>query len=166
LISTIGAALPHEPGLVADYVAIQDPGAGGRTIAWAVGARMANDYALTGSGFGAFREVFPAYQPRGDADVWLQMHNDYLELYQAGGMVAAALVAWLAIAVALRAVRVLRSEFALGRGLSSLGLAIGLCAMAVHELVDFNLQVPANALLFVALAAMGVSSAARSPEAP
>jgi hypothetical protein len=43
---------------------------------------------------------------------------------------------------------------------------LGLLALAVHEAVDFNLQIPANALLFVAIAAMAVSPLAGSVEEP
>jgi O-antigen ligase len=125
---------------------------------------MARDYAVTGSGFGAFSDLIPAYLPRGDDGAWLQLHNDYLEVGLAGGFVAAALVAWLALAYAARIARVVRSEFARGRGLPSLGLTLGLGALAVHEAVDFNLQVPGNALLFVVIAAIGVSSLRRATE--
>jgi O-antigen ligase len=128
-----------------------------RVLAWTAGIRMAEDYPLAGSGFGAFSDVIPGYLPRGDSASWLQMHNDYLEVYLAGGLIAAALVVWLALAFMTRLGRVVRSGLARDRGLSSLGLALGLFALAVHEAVDFNLQVPANALLFVVIAAMGVS---------
>jgi O-antigen ligase len=94
------------------------------------------------------------------------LHNDYLEVYLAGGLAAAALVAWLAVGYATRAFGVVRSELARGSGLASLGLALGLLALAAHEAVDFNLQVPANALLFVVIAAIGVSPLAPTAEGP
>jgi O-antigen ligase len=127
---------------------------------------MAGDYTLTGSGFGAFSELIPAYLPRGENDHWFQLHNDYLEVYLAGGLVAVALASWLTLVFAIRAVRVVRMESRHGRLLPSLGLVLGLLAIAVHESVDFNLQVPANALLFVVIAAIGVSPLAGSAEAP
>ncbi len=137
-----------------------------RGLAWSAALRMAGDYPLAGSGFGAFSELIPAYLPRGDNEAWLQLHNDYLEVYLAGGLVTAALVAWLAAAYVARMARVVRAESARDRGLPSLGLALGLLAIAVHEAVDFNLQVPANALLFVVIAAIGVSPRAGSAEGP
>ena len=127
---------------------------------------MAGDYTLTGSGFGAFSELISAYLPRGEGEHWFQLHNDYLEVYLAGGLVAAALVSWLAVVFAVRAVRAVRTESAHGRLLPSLGLAVGLLALAVHETVDFNLQVPANALYFVVIAAIGLSPLAGSAEDP
>jgi hypothetical protein len=49
--------------------------------------------------------------------------------------------------------------------LPRLGLTLGLIALAVHETVDFNLQIPANALLFVVLAAIAVAPLTREGNA-
>lgn len=166
----LGAVALYGPlrGRLADFEAVHRGGVlpSARGLAWTAGIRMAGDYPWTGSGFGAFSDLIPAYLPRGDAASWLQLHNDYLEVYLAGGLVAAALVAWLALAYAARLARVVGSEFARGCGLQSLGLTLGLLALAAHEAVDFNLQVPANALLFSVIAAIGVSPLARSADAP
>jgi hypothetical protein len=135
-----------------------------RGIAWTAGLRMARDYPLTGTGFGAFDEAFPAYVPRGESGVWNALHNDYLELYVSGGMVAVTFFAWLAAAYAWRVVRVARAKAVNGRLLPTLGLVLGLAAIAAHEIVDFNLQVPANALLFVVMAAICVSPLMRPAE--
>jgi O-antigen ligase len=136
-----------------------------RGLVWSAGLRMARDYPVSGSGFGAFGEIFPAYLPRGESGRWQQAHNDYLEVYLGGGVVAAGLVLWLAVAFGARLARALRAHAAQGRLLPALGLALGLLALAVHETVDFNLQIPANALLFVVIAAMGVAPLSRSERA-
>lgn len=132
-----------------------------RVVAWQAGARMVADYPLTGSGFGACIDLLPAYLPRGESGTWAQLHNDFLEVVVAGGAVGAALVTWLAIAFCWRAVRSLRLDATRGRFLPGLGLCLGLIALAVHETVEFNLQMPANALLFVVMAAMAVSPLTR-----
>jgi O-antigen ligase len=122
---------------------------------------MIGDFPITGSGFGTFREVFPRYLPRGSVFDWLQAHNDYLEVLLDGGIVALALVAWLAVAYGRRLVRAVRSS----RSPARLGLALGIAALAAHAFVDFNHQIPANALLFVTLAALAVP-AERAPRSP
>jgi len=137
-----------------------------RGLAWTAGLQLAEDYRWTGSGFGALGDVLPAYLPRGESGSWSEMHNDYLEIYVAGGAVAALLAAWLTAMFVWRVWRIARSEAASGRLLPTLGLILGLVALAVHESVDFNLQIPANALLFVVMAAMCVSPLARSAERP
>jgi O-antigen ligase len=136
-----------------------------RGLVWSAGARIVGDYALTGIGFGAFREVMPSYMPAGERELWVQLHNDYLEFCLEGGLVAVALLTWLTAGYVLRAVRSFRLESASGRRLSALGLVLGLVALAVHEVVDFNLQIPGNALLFVMIAAMGVSPLSRAADA-
>lgn len=166
----LGAIGTYGPlrGRLADFEAVHEGALSTnvRGLAWSAGLRMAGDYTLTGSGFGAFSEIIPNYLPRGESDDWYQLHNDYLEVYLAGGLVAAVLTTWLAAAFVVRLARVVRSESAPDRILASLGLALGLLALALHEAVDFNLQVPANALLFVVIAAMGVSPLARWVESP
>jgi O-antigen ligase len=133
-----------------------------RLQGWSAGLRMAHDFVWAGSGFGAFSELVPAYLPRGESELWAQLHNDYLEVFLAGGVIAAALVVWLAAAFGVRLFRAVRTESRNGRLLPALGLALGLVALAVHEAVDFNLQMPANALLFVAIAAIAVAPAGRT----
>jgi len=153
---------------VADFTAVHSGAMSQnvRGLAWSAGSLMGADFRLMGSGFGAFGEVFPAYLPRGEADNWLQLHNDYFELYLAGGLIASVLAAWLAVAFAARVARVVRVAVESGRLLPVLGLVFGLIALASHEFVDFNLQIPANALLFVVIAAMAVSPLSRSVEEP
>jgi hypothetical protein len=135
-----------------------------RGVAWAAGLRLAGDYPMAGCGFGALGDVLYAHIARGESGYWEEMHNDYFEVVVAGGAVAVVLVAWLAGNFLRRVVRVLRLDVGSGRTLPTLGLMLGLVALAAHEAVDFNLQIPANALLFVVLAAMCVSPLARSAE--
>jgi len=127
-------------------------GLGGRVSAWDAAWRMFGDYPLTGSGFGSFAEVFMTYAPAGSGTYWNQAHNDYLEVLLEGGLVAAALALWLAVGFVRRAAPRLRR--ASGGTPVRLGLALGALALAVHALVDFNHQIPANALLFVVVCAL------------
>jgi O-antigen ligase len=137
-----------------------------RTTVWRVGLALVADYPLAGTGFGAFRQVVPRYLPMGESGHWIQLHNDYLEVLVSGGVIAAVLVAWLAIVYAVRLARAVRAEARAGRALPTLGLALGVASLAAHEIVDFNLQIPANALLFVVTAACGLGPLARSGESP
>ncbi len=129
----------------------------GRLVAWTAMGRMIRDFALTGCGFGTFRAVFPGYQPAGEADVWTQAHNDYLEILLEGGLAAAALVAWLGWGFWRRAAR---GRVPAGSA-AGLGLLVGLAALSLHALVDCNHQIPANALVFVTAAALACAPEAR-----
>ena len=129
--------------------------AGGRLAGWAAASSMLNDYPLTGVGFGAFAEVYPRYLPPGEYKGWSRLHNDYIEVLIDGGIVAGILIAALVWGYGSRVgARLLREEPQVSR--NRLGLVIGLTALALHASVDFHHQIPANALLFVVLAALAL----------
>ena len=71
-------------------------------------------------------------------------------------MIAAVLIAWLVVGFCVRGVKRLRRHSG-SISVSRLGLALGLTSLALHAVVDFNHQIPANALLFVAIAALLVT---------
>ncbi len=92
-----------------------------------------------------------------------RVHNDYLNLLAdwgtvGGVMVLAGMVVFGAGLMKTRKyVRPPENDF--GRGLGSrfaffLGASAGLLALAVHSLVDFNLHIPANAIVGVTLLAL------------
>jgi O-antigen ligase len=93
-------------------------------------------------------------------------HNDYLNVLADWGAVGAAIVAagigglFLTVFKTWKYVR--QPENKLGRGLSNklafvLGAAAGLLALLLHSAFDFNMHIPANAILAFALAALLVS---------
>jgi len=127
---------------------------------WAVAgslAHMVADHPLFGVGFGAFRVVFPRYLSAGEAELWLQAHDDFAELAVEGGLVALACTLWLAVAFWRRAIAVRAGSSSRGFRLMHLGLLLGLVSLTLHALVDFNHQIPANALLFVVVSALALS---------
>lgn len=117
-----------------------------RFIAWSgvlegIGARP-----LTGHGLGAFHDVFRAHMPPelGGAE-WNAAHNSYLEhAFELGLPAALALV----LALALIAAGVLAGLARRRRLRPVLVFALAvLMAGGLHALVDFSLQMPANAAL-------------------
>jgi O-antigen ligase len=166
-LSVVAMAGPLR-GRLADFAATHSGSVSQSTrgFAWAAALRLAGDYPVTGSGFGALADVLHAYLPRGEGGYWGELHNDFLEVYVAGGLIAVVLVVWLTVTYLARIWRVVLMDTASARLLPTLGIIAGLAALAVHEFVDFNLQIPANALLFVVMAAMCVSPRARSVEGP
>jgi O-antigen ligase len=122
-----------------------------RLAGWRGAWTMLTDFLLTGAGIGAFREVFPIYAPAGGDARMRHLHNDYLEVVVETGWPGALLLVWLIGAFAWLALR--NSK----RSITAKGLLIGLACLFAHAAVDFNHQIPANALLFVAAAGMIVS---------
>lgn len=114
-----------------------------------------------GIGAGAFEYTYPAY--RGDdvhtRKLYDHAHNDYLQFlaeYGLVGFMALLIAAGWSFFWAIEAMRKRRSELFKGLGFAS---TMGMMAIAIHSTVDFNLQIPANAFMFVLL--MALASLAR-----
>jgi O-antigen ligase len=120
--------------------------------------RMFKHAPVLGIGAGAFRTVFPTYRPAEVSDKFYDhAHNDWLQLVAEYGVSGAILVALLLIGAyrnLIIALRRRRSRMVLG---SCFGALFGMTAVLVHGFADFNLQIPANALIFSVLFALSVT---------
>jgi O-antigen ligase len=138
-----------------------------RTQVWRGATTMWQDHPWTGVGPAHFDYRFRAYRPpsnyaQGRPD---RVHNDYLNTLVDWGIIGAALVAsawalfgwgvlrsWKYVQRAQNDLSIKRSN----RSAFVLGGCLGLLAILVHSFVDFNLHVPANAILAVTLLALVV----------
>ena len=124
------------------------------------------DHPVLGVGLGTLQMVFPAYESLYDGRVVNHAHDDYVEMLAETGMVGGGCSAWFVgvlLFESLKGIRNLRSSFNSALNLSGL---IGCCGILVHSLVDFNLHIPANALLFFVaahLASTRIQSDSASP---
>jgi O-antigen ligase/tetratricopeptide (TPR) repeat protein len=125
----------------------------GRQALRKAGARMFGDFPLLGVGGGAFRYVFPAYQPdRYGNRAARYLHNDWLQVACETGALGAA-VAYAGIGVFLFVLlRTLRRRQDPYCRLIFAGAFAGVVAMLLHSFFDFNLyMVTANGLVFTVL---------------
>jgi O-antigen ligase len=126
-----------------------------------------SEHPLTGTGLGTLQTVFPAYETLYDAKVVNHSHNDYLEALAETGIVGAACCAWFLGALFFHSLRrlLLRDKsFSAALHLSGLVACSG---FLVHSLVDFNLHIPGNALLFFLLANLATADiSSTAPPAP
>jgi len=110
------------------------------------------EHPWTGTGLGTLQTVFPPYETLYDAKVVNHAHNDYLEALAETGIVGVACCAWFLGALffgSLRRVLLQDKSFSFALHLSGL---VGCIGFLVHSLVDFNLHIPGNALLFFLMA--------------
>ncbi|MDH3785688.1 MAG: O-antigen ligase family protein, partial [Acidobacteriota bacterium] len=128
----------------------------GRTVSLRASVDMLGDYWRGGCGIGAFRDVFPHYIPAGEIARYNQLHNDYLQVAIEGGLPVVLLLGLLIVVFWGRLLR--PSSIRSPRGLrrQQIGLVTGLVLLSLHAIWDFNHQIPANALLFVTLAALAL----------
>lgn len=134
--------------------------------AYAVG--IIEDYPVFGSGAGSFYVTFPKYRPETIPLFYDYAHNDYAQIASETGVVGfglLGLVVAITLGVALRAQAVRRDP--LMRGMSFAAI-MGITAILIHSWVDFNLHIPANAVFFMVLLALGWISLYmdRQPPAP
>lgn len=110
-------------------------------------------YSALGSGLGTFAFAFPEFRIPGIPGHVDHAHNDYAQFLIETGVFGSLLLATLAGATAARALLILRRRRdPTAHGVACAGLA-ALASLAVHSLVDFNLQIPAVAITLVALMA-------------
>jgi O-antigen ligase len=164
-LAALAVSQTHLGERVAEFVVTRGQMSGSdRVVGWRTALSVLADFPLTGTGFGTFRQVFPRYLPAGESSQWQQLHNDYLEVLLDGGLIAGAMIGWLAWGYGRRALALLRSGHGIRSHLSRCGALFGVIALSLHALVEFNHQMPANALLFVVVAAAAVTPRAGNAE--
>lgn len=112
---------------------------------------LLSQYGISGAGGGTFYTVFPAVQPKAYSGFYDHAHNDYLQFaIELGIPMTMLLLGWL-VWLGYLALQVMRyHEHKLERGLCFAAL-MAMVHMALHSTVDFSLQAPANALLFLTI---------------
>ena len=116
---------------------------------------MSKDFPLFGVGYEAFAVIFPRYQPAAQIHLqYLQAHNDFFQLLAETGWVGCVLLVGGVLRLVADIVKQWRARYdPFVQAMVPAGVA-ALSAMALHSLVDFNLHIPANALLFTAVLAL------------
>jgi O-antigen ligase len=116
------------------------------------------DHPHTGAGLGALQTVFPAYETLYDGKIVNHTHNDYLEAAAETGIAGILCCAWFLAMLFWYSLRqVLRSDRSFAAALHLSGL-VACTGFLVHSMVDFNLHIPANALLFFSMAFLATAS--------
>jgi O-antigen ligase len=154
---------------LADKGASVEPSFGARLHAWKGILAMVQSNPITGTGLGTFGLAYPVFKSYGSTEIWDKAHNDYLQVLAESGIIGLALL-FLGIASLARRylipalVRPLPRQDPVG-----LGAALGVLSLLLHALVEFNLQIPANGLLFVLLGGLLVrrgSAGSQPAQAP
>jgi O-antigen ligase len=113
--------------------------------------KMFRERPLLGWGEGTFAEVYPEFRSFYTDALVNAAHNDYLQVLAETGIIGFAIVIWflfVSIRPALRKVQKWTSNL---NGAVSLAGILGITGILIHSFVDFNLQIPANAVLFYSL---------------
>ncbi len=130
---------------------------GGRLPVWNGTLEIVKDYPVFGTGLGTFSYIFPKYQMERLPHIFMYAHNDFLELLSEIGVAGFSLFVisglWFAAG--------LLSRFYKRNDLYITGLCIGilgsLTSILVHSFADFNLHIPATAILTVIILSLLLS---------
>jgi O-antigen ligase len=124
---------------------------------------------ILGVGLGAYETAYPIYSSDdGSSALGKSLsvdraHNDYLQILSDCGVVGAALAVWFIVLIFRAVGRGKRSHDPFRRALA-IGGGTGIFGLLVHSLVDFNLQLPSNALLFLLLLAAVTQAGAKKSD--
>ncbi|HYU79178.1 MAG TPA: O-antigen ligase family protein [Vicinamibacterales bacterium] len=132
----------------------------GRLLAWTDTRHIISDFPVFGTGIGTYGNAMLVYQSFGRPTMYLQAHNDYLQLVAEGGALVAvpAVLAGILIVVTIRRRLLQAADHPAGYWIR-VGAVAGLLGIAAQSAVEFSLQMPGNRVLFVTLLALALHRA-------
>jgi O-antigen ligase len=127
-----------------------------RTVLTRTSLEGAAEFWPWGAGWGVYGAVYPRFQPAQIAGAAGHAHQDYVQMLFEGGIFALLYVAaflWLAVRRAVLLTRLISRNRHLRREtVASTLCGLGLLGFLLHSLVEFNMHIPANAILACLLA--------------
>ena len=112
---------------------------------------MTKQRPIMGWGQGTFADVYPRFRSFYADAVVNAAHNDFLQVFTETGILGCGIMLWF-LAITLRnALRKSAKWTSNLNGTVAVAALLGISGILVHSLVDFNIQIPANAALFYSL---------------
>ena len=135
-----------------------------RLSIWRDAMGLIGRHPLFGTGLGTFPVAYTSVQTAFLGQFVNHAHNDYVELASDLGLPAALVLFGSFFFVLARAARAFRSALGNFDRAIALGCVGSLVAILLHSLTDFNLYMPANALIFSVVLGLGISTQRRNSE--
>lgn len=131
-----------------------DPLQDTRWLIFAASWEALKEFFPLGSGFGTYPEVIAARHPSefGGEFYINHAHNDYLEWWVEGGLIAILLTIFFGLVYLWRWRTVWAERNWKTLHMMQVGAGIGMLLLMLHGVTDFNFRVPSNALYFAFLA--------------
>jgi O-antigen ligase len=135
----------------------------GRVAIWRDSLRLIGDFPVTGTGLGTFSIAFRRYQTALVDKFVDHAHNDYLEFTADTGLVGVSLLFLPILYLLGRMIFSFLHDPQRYRRAVTLGCIGSTLAMLLHTATDFNLQIPANALIFATILGIGYKVSCLEP---
>jgi O-antigen ligase len=120
--------------------------------------RIFLDHPLIGTGLGTLEIVFPPYDTLYDGRIVNHSHNDYLEALAETGIAGGFCCTLFLGMLMFHAFRQLSGGKPSLTSVLNLSGFVGCIGFLVHSFVDFNLHLPANAVLFFLMATLATTT--------
>lgn len=128
-----------------------------RAEIWQNTLQVVSAYPLMGTGLGAYERGLYRYKTIAPAQTVDFAHNDYLQILSELGVIGAGLALALGAYILSRPLTVVLKKPASPNWWLAVALLAALSSLAIHSLADFNLYIPANAMVFAWLSGVAVS---------
>jgi O-antigen ligase len=138
----------------AELVSTDELTAGGRTNLWSETIPLIKAYLFFGCGLDGYETAFSRFKVSEPLLTDDFAHNDYLQLLAELGLAGFLIAAALAFSIVKLAVRGAVNSADSEARYFAVACAGGLAAILLHSLADFNLYIPANAMLLAWMAGM------------
>jgi O-antigen ligase len=126
--------------------------------------RIFLDHPWMGTGLGTLITAYPKYASFYDGRIVDHAHNDYLELLADAGVIGGLCGLAFIVLLLWRGLQCLRAARGRSERAMRAGALVACAGLLVHSLVDFNLHIPSNALVFLLLACVATMERAEPGE--
>jgi O-antigen ligase len=113
--------------------------------------RMVSKHPVLGWGQGTFADAYPRFRSFYTDSLINAAHNDYLQVLAETGMIGFGIMIWFLVVTVRNALRKSAKWTSNLNGAVALAALLGISGILVHSLIDFNMQIPANAAIFYSL---------------
>jgi O-antigen ligase len=130
-----------------------------RPTFWSNTIDIISEFPLFGTGLGTFPSIYPDYEANRIPMRLFHAHNDYLEYLSELGVVGLILLLGGILFMVINSFLIWRvRRYPEVKGLALGGIVAIICIL-IHSITDFNLQIPANMMLFSVVLSLTIVTA-------
>jgi O-antigen ligase len=122
----------------------------GRLKAWTGTIDLIKDHPYIGTGPGTYAIESTKYQSPGLEVMFIQAHNDYLHFIADIGILIIPIMFWILFVFFKTGFKNISSSSRQTMGFT-LGVMTSVVGILIHSIIDFNLLIPANAMIFTVI---------------
>lgn len=119
-----------------------------RLKGWEAAMQIFKDFPVAGTGMGTFSDIFLVYRPESMLTTFRHAHNEYMQFMTEGGWVGLLLVLIPLVYFVMKFNPVIRDDYDRELRYVRTGIFSCMIALLIHNTLEFNMRVPANAYLF------------------